>query len=319
MPWCNWRGIQQRDLRYVSFTSLISTHQNLNITALMLLRDIVWRLARQAGSALVSVLKCSTLKISQLTIRHPSFWKVAKDCTQVVNYSRNKVLRSVCTCTTIVKIHQASTEWCYWQFCQWGKANKWKKAAPEQRQELDFATRLPTGSQACWNLSRLVQGLSGPLPSACLQSGCFQSILVQPFSFLNLWPWDPVAYPTVSTVVLAKHRFYLLTFFAYDAFSTIHAASQPCQSPQATLFLELRGNRAGPVTQRHSFHCFLQTCKNFSEHHFGFCLFHPPGKAALLFPSPEYLIAGSTAEGQSSICEVTRISSLLRRGFMCAK
>lgn len=160
---------------------------------------------------------------------------------------------------------------------------------------------------------------SGPFPSACLQSRCFQSILVQPISFLSLWPRDPVAYPTVSTIVLAKHRFYLLTFFAYDAFSTIHAASQPCQSPQATLFLELRGNRAGPVTQRHSFHCFLQTCKNFSEHHFGFCLFHPSGKAALLFPSPEYLIAGSTAEGQSSICEVTGISSLLRRGFMCAK
>lgn len=66
----------------------------------------------------------------------------------------------------------------------------------------------------------------------------------------------------------------------------IHATSQHCQHPQTTLFLELRGNIAMPVTQRHSFHCFLQHCKNFSEHHFGFCFFHPSMKEDLLCPSP---------------------------------
>lgn len=116
-----------------------------------------------------------------------------------------------------------------------------------------------------------------PVLSACCLPTIFPVFSVHFFMavlIFNTLTWRPCGQcdPVVSTVIFSKYRFYLLPSFAYASFPQviICAVSQRCQGPWTILFLELRGNTAVPVTQWHSPHCFLWTCRNFSEHRFGF-------------------------------------------------
>lgn len=151
-----------------------------------------------------------------------------------------------------------------------------KESLLEQRQESNCTMYLLTGPQHSPNLWMLLE--VSPVPSTyCLLPICpmFSVPFCRAVLIFNIPTCRPCGQrePTVSTVTFSKYRSYLLTYFAYAFSQVICAVSQHCQSPWTVLFLELQGNIAVPVSLWHSSHCFLWTCRNFSEHHFGFFLF----------------------------------------------
>lgn len=113
-----------------------------------------------------------------------------------------------------------------------------------------------------------------PLTASLQSSPVFSVHFCTALPIFSPLTWRPHGQcdPAVTMVTFSKYRFYLLISFAYAAFSQaiVCAVSQHRQSPGTTVFLKLRGPITVSVTPWHSSHCFLRTCRSFSEHH-SFC------------------------------------------------